>query len=118
MPPPCTHTHTHTHPHTHPHTPTPTHTHTHIHTHTHTHIHTHTRTHTHTHTHTHTKAELRGKRGYVPCNFLEEVHPDQLHEKDRGGEEGEQEGVEIFATGEESTRQAEQVIDKVSNVLY
>lgn len=40
------------------------------------------------------------------------------HEKDRGGEEGEQEGVEIFATDEESTRQAEQVIDKVSNVLY
>ena len=58
------------------------------------------------------QAEFGGKRGYVPCNFLEEVQPDQLQEKGGGGQEGEQEGV---GTDEESTRQSEHITDKVSS---
>ena len=57
-------------------------------------------THTHTtHTHTYTQAELRGKKGFVPSNFLEKVLPD------RKGRDGE--GLDVFAADADSMRQAE-----------
>ena len=58
-------------------------------------------------THPHKQAELRGKRGFVPRNFLEKVLPDQG--KGRDGE-----GVEVFAADEDSMRLAE----KLFNVSY
>ena len=47
------------------------------------------------------QAELSGKKGIVPSNFLEEV---SFH---RDG------GVEVFAADEEAVRRAEEIIQKV-----
>lgn len=53
----------------------------------------------------HVQAELGGKRGLVPSNFLEEL---KIHRNDGS--------VEVFAADEEALRRAEEIIQKVCAV--
>ena len=47
------------------------------------------------------QAEVAGKRGLVPCNFLEDTTP------------GRNDGIEVFAADEDSMRIADRIIHKV-----
>ena len=53
------------------------------------------------HTHSHIQAELGGKTGLVPSNFLGELTPPR------------NDGVEIYAADDESMKIAEQILQKV-----
>ena len=55
------------------------------------------------------QGELKGKRGLVPSNFLEEVSEGQTEGEERGSG-----GMEIFAASEEDIEQAKRVIAEVS----
>ena len=54
------------------------------------------------HTHTHNfQAELAGKKGLVPCNFLQEITPPRNDE------------IEVFAADEDSMKIANAIIQRV-----
>ena len=55
------------------------------------------------------QGELKGKRGLVPSNFMEEVSEEQTEREERGSG-----GMEIFAASEEDIEQAKRVIAEVS----
>ncbi len=52
------------------------------------------------------QAELDGKKGLVPGNYLREAHTSLKNSE-----------VEVFAAGEEDMKQADAIIGKVSQVV-
>ena len=66
----------------------------------------------------HMQGELKGKRGLVPSNFLEEVMEERMEgEGSKKGIMGST-GMEIFAASEQDLQEAERVIAEVSRLLY
>ena len=55
------------------------------------------------------QAEIAGKRGVVPCNFLEEVSPSSPPKNDE---------IKVFSVDEHTMKLADAIIKKVCYISY